>query len=79
MNILAMTPQEFSTFAKGWLAVGTELIVPVTAFVGGVFGLFAYIQSRVNSARLDRHGVMLNQVQQQLTPAPATPPEPPVQ
>ena len=74
MTILAISPEAFSALAKGWLAVGTELIVPVTAFVGGVFGLFAYIQSRVNAARLDRHGATLNQVQQALPPPTSTPP-----
>ena len=75
MNILAITPEEFSALAKGWLAVGSELIVPLTAFVGGVFGLFAYVQSRANELRLNRHGQTLNQIQQALPPPPAAPAE----
>ena len=71
MKILAsLTPQQWDVLIKTWLTIGTDLIVPLTSFIGGVLGFLAFLKARVNEARLDRHGATLNTIQRELPPTP---------
>lgn len=71
MNILAITSDEFFTQAKGWLMVATELLIPLTAFIGGLFGVYAALVANLNKQRLDSHSAKISNLQ--IASVPQTP------
>lgn len=67
-----MTPETFSHNAAAWLTALSSLLVPLTSFVGGIFGIVAFAKSRLNEIRINGQSHTLNSVLLN-TPPPGVP------
>ena len=67
-----MTPDQFSHDAAAWLNALSSLFVPLTAFVGGIFGFYAFIKSHMNEKRLNGQSAKIDNLMLASTPPQAT-------
>ena len=64
-----MCPDTFSHNVTGWLVALTAMVVPITTFVGAIFGILAYLKSQTNELRLNRHSAKIDNLQTSSIPA----------
>jgi hypothetical protein len=58
-----MTPSQFTHDISSWLAAISSLFMPLTAFIGGIYGILAYIRSRNNELRINGHSQSIQNLQ----------------
>ena len=64
-----MSPDTFSHNVTGWLVALTAMVVPITTFVGAIFGILAYLKSQTNELRLNGHSAKIDNLQTSSIPA----------